>query len=611
LTGLRLSGFRIRRERWPIYTRLVDERQPVFVADSFALAAALLPGFARPLVNRTLQLSGVTEQTHAIYVPLMAKNQVIGVLGIWGEGLLEEDIPAATVFAGQVLVTRQPIVLERYGDVPRPTQPGLLEHAVIGMPIFWQGDLIGFFGLGSPPPRRFTVQDVRLLELFVRHTAIAIANARLFDAEKSARAQAEAQAAELTRSNTLLTSLGHVATKLTSATNPEEVMVTLGRELKQLGVYCVVALLEQETRDLKIDFTSLEMPALQLAEKLTGLRLSGFRIRRERWPIYTRLVDERQPVFVADSFALAAALLPGLARSLMNRTLQLSGVTEQTHAVYVPLMVKSQVIGVLGMWGEGLLEEDIPAATVFAGQVAAAIENRQQQALLYERAQQLAILEERRRLARDLHDSVTQLIFSVTLIAQSISPAWRRDPAEGEKRVDRLLELSKRALVEMRALLAELQLAQEDNALRAEALPAALARHISGLTQDGLQIHLQASRYVPQPPALEECLFRIAQEALNNVIKHAHASRVNVILRCEDKEVCLKVRDNGIGFQVDPIGGRRDSSSPRFDDSANHDGFGILNMRERAASRGGSLRVISKPRKGTTVEVRIPITRQV
>ena len=522
---------------------------------------------------------------------------------------LEAEFPPGVGLAGQVLVTRQPIVLERYDAVPRPTQPGLLEHAVIGMPIFWQAELIGFFGLGSPPPRRFTVQDVRLLELFVRHTAIAIANARLFDAEKRARAQAEVHAAELTRSNTLLTSLGHVATKLTSATNPEEVMVTLGRELKQLGVYCVVALLEQETRDLKIDFTSLELPALQLAEKLTGLRMSGFRIRRDRWPIYTRLVDERQPVFVADSFALAAALLPGFARPLVNRALQLSGVTEQTHAIYVPLMAKNQVIGVLGLWGEGLLEEDIPAATVFAGQVAAAIENRQQQALLYERARQLAVMEERRRLARDLHDSVTQLIFSVTLIAQSISPAWRRDPMEGQQRVDRLLDLSQRALIEMRALLAELQLAPEDNPLSAEALPAALARHISGLPQDGLQIHLEASGYAPQAPALEECLLRIAQEALHNVIKHAHASQVEVSLHCEEKEVRLKVRDNGIGFQVGQVRDRRDTSSAVPEDRPNHFGFGILNMRERAASQGGHLRLISKLHKGTTLEVRIPITR--
>jgi len=290
----------------------------------------------------------------------------------------------------------------------------------------------------------------------------------------------------------------------------------------------------------------------------------------------------------------------------VKRVLGLSGVTEQTHAVYAPLMVKSQVIGVLGMWGEGLLEEDIPAATVFAGQVAAAIADRQQQALLYERAQQLAVLEERRRLARDLHDSVTQLIFSITLIAQSISPAWRRDSKEGEKRVKRLLELSQRSLVEMRALLAELRPA-ESNHPDTTGLPVALARHISNLTQDGIQINLETSGYISQPPAREENLFRIAQEALHNVVKHAHASRITLTLGCADDEVFLRVSDNGVGFELDQI----NKQSSLSEGNASGQGLGLTNMRERAAAEGGKLQLISEPNKGTTVEVRIPLTREV
>ena len=526
-------------------------------------------------------------------------------------GELGAEFPPGVGLAGQVLLTRQPIVLDRYGDVPDPTQPSLLEHAVIGMPIFWKGELIGFFGLGSPAPRRFTTQDVRLLEWFARHTAVAIANARLFDAESSARAQAEARAAQLNRSNTLLTALGHVAAEIASAKDPEEVMRTLGHELKQFGVHCVVALLEAETRDLEIQFGSLDSPGLQLAEKLSGLKLSGFKLRRERWPIYTQLVDERKPVFVFDSLALSADLLPKFPRPLVRRVLQLTGVTERTHGLYTPLMVKGQVIGILGMWGENVFEEDIPTATVFAGQVAAALENRQQQALLYERAQQLAVLEERRRLARDLHDSVTQLIFSMTLIAQSISPAWRRDPIEGEKRTNRLLELSKQALDEMRALLAELRPAQDNDMLGTERLLAALARHISSLAQDGIQVDLEAGSYVPQSPAREENLFRIAQEALYNVVKHAHASRVKVILGCEDGEVRLSISDNGAGFQADQLNKGQPASFSLVESNAGQHGFGLANMRERAASEGGTLQLISKPHKGTTVEVRIPFTREV
>src|ERR1043165_8094650 len=144
---------------------------------------------------------------------------------------LNAEVPTGIGLAGQVLLTRQPVVFEHYSELPHPTQLGLLNYAVIGMPIFWKGDLIGVFGLGSPAPRMFTTQDARLLELFARHTAVAIANARLFDTESKARAQADQRAAQLDRSNTLLTALGHVATQFALAKDPEELMLTMGREL--------------------------------------------------------------------------------------------------------------------------------------------------------------------------------------------------------------------------------------------------------------------------------------------------------------------------------------------------------------------------------------------
>jgi signal transduction histidine kinase len=119
--------------------------------------------------------------------------------------------------------------------------------------------------------------------------------------------------------------------------------------------------------------------------------------------------------------------------------------------------------------------------------LAAAIDSRQQHLLLIERGQRLAVLEERQRLARELHDSVTQLVFSMTLIAQSIAPAWRRDSAEGEWRVTRLLELGQSTLTEMRALLAELRPA-EDTAV-ASAAEGAMPE-ISRVRRDGLEAAL-------------------------------------------------------------------------------------------------------------------------
>jgi signal transduction histidine kinase len=140
--------------------------------------------------------------------------------------------------------------------------------------------------------------------------------------------------------------------------------------------------------------------------------------------------------------------------------------------------------------------------------LAAAIDSRQQHLLLIERGQRLAVLEERQRLARELHDSVTQLVFSMTLIAQSIAPAWRRDSAEGERRVTRLLELSQSTLTEMRALVAELRPAEDaavasaaENAtpeisrVRRDGLEAALQVHIADITRDGLHVDLDTTAY--------------------------------------------------------------------------------------------------------------------
>ncbi len=105
-------------------------------------------------------------------------------------------------------------------------------------------------------------------------------------------------------------------------------------------------------------------------------------------------------------------------------------------------------------------EANLHAYQITAAQLATAIDNRQQIALIARHNQQIAVWEERRRLARELHDSVTQLLFSMTLIAQAIAPAWRRSPDDGEQRVQRLLELSQSALAEMRALLVELRPAE-------------------------------------------------------------------------------------------------------------------------------------------------------
>jgi signal transduction histidine kinase len=294
--------------------------------------------------------------------------------------------------------------------------------------------------------------------------------------------------------------------------------------------------------------------------------------------------------------------------------------------VMIPLMVRSQRIGLVVLSHQGVhewVEDTLSPYRAVAAQLAIAIDHRMQQTLLQQRGQQLAVLQERQRLARELHDSVTQLIFSTTLIAQSITPAWRRDPAEGERRVERLLELSQTALREMRSLLFELRSSED---IQDTELPVTLTgleriRHYGLLgairllagdfTEDGITVNVdideagirlfgaQSGSRSTKEPMLEESVYRITQEALNNAVKHARARHVSISLKCETSDrLSFSIIDDGRGFE---------SNSSEASEELNGSGLGMKTMKERAEALGGAIKVISAPGQGTSVEVTIPL----
>jgi two-component system nitrate/nitrite sensor histidine kinase NarX len=259
----------------------------------------------------------------------------------------------------------------------------------------------------------------------------------------------------------------------------------------------------------------------------------------------------------------------------------------------VPLMVKGEVLGMLTLdhrQPRHFSARHAGLVLTFANQVAVAIENAQ----LYEHAEASAVAAERNRLARDLHDAVTQTLFSSSIIAEVLPRLWERDPEEARRRLQELRELTRGALAEMRTLLLELR-------------PSALVEaHLSNLLR---QLAESVTGRARVPVALEvegECdldaevkvaLYRIAQEALNNVAKHAGATRATVSLRClpspsEEEgtgarlELCIC--DDGSGF--DPGGVAPDSL-----------GLGI--MRERAEAIGAELAIESSPGEGTQIQI--------
>ncbi|MGD8857787.1 MAG: two-component regulator propeller domain-containing protein, partial [Chloroflexota bacterium] len=227
--------------------------------------------------------------------------------------------------------------------------------------------------------------------------------------------------------------------------------------------------------------------------------------------------------------------------------------------------------------------DDLDLGRTFGDQATLAIANDS----LRRQAEQTAIASERSRLARELHDAVTQTIFSASLLTETLEPIWEMDRDEGRKLLAELRQLTRGALAEMRTLLLELRpSALEDSSL--SSLLSQLAEAVTGRT--GVPVSAQMEKTRELPVNVRIALYRIAQESLNNVVKHARATRVSLTLRASNDGdgVILTVKDNGRGFEEARV------STGRL-------GLGIIS--ERAAAIDAQLSITSAPGQGTTVKV--------
>jgi two-component system nitrate/nitrite sensor histidine kinase NarX len=253
-------------------------------------------------------------------------------------------------------------------------------------------------------------------------------------------------------------------------------------------------------------------------------------------------------------------------------------------AISIPLTVKGRIVGAVNLGSLTVRDvppEELSLLAAIGQQMGVAVENAQ----LYEQAEESAVVAERNRLARDLHDAVTQTLFSASLIAEVLPRLMERKPDEGRRRLAELRELTRGALAEMRTLLLELR----PSALvevELGSLLQQLAESITGRARVPVVVKMEGECVVPAD--VKVALYRIAQEALNNVAKHAGASEASVRVRCQAEQVTLQISDDGRGF------GPADVSAQSL-------GVGI--MRERAKAIGAELEIKSKPEQGTRVVV--------
>src|SRR6266480_4860683 len=212
--------------------------------------------------------------------------------------------------------------------------------------------------------------------------------------------------------------------------------------------------------------------------------------------------------------------------------------------------------------------------------------------ILYEQAQELAALQERQRLARELHESVSQALYAIGLGAHTAREALESDPEQAMASIDYVLALAEAGLAEMRALIFELR----PESLEMEGLVAALTKQVAVLrTRYKLTVEADLGEEPNLSQETKHMLYRVAQEALHNIVKHARATIVNLKLAGEENEFILEVRDNGRGFNpADPFPGH----------------LGLRSMHERVTRMGGTLAIESVPGQGTCVGVRIPFVRE-
>jgi signal transduction histidine kinase len=208
-----------------------------------------------------------------------------------------------------------------------------------------------------------------------------------------------------------------------------------------------------------------------------------------------------------------------------------------------------------------------------------------------------AVTAERNRLARDLHDVVTQSLFSASLVAEALSATWQRDPAEGQELLQELRQLTRGALAEMRTLLLELRPAALVEADLSHLLRQ-LAEALTGREGVPVTVTVEGKGALPEP--MHIALYRIAQEALNNISKHACAQQVTIVLRRrpigdETNAVELRISDDGCGFDQHQV-------------ASDHLGLDI--MRERADAIGARLTIESELGHGTQITVIWPEGQQ-
>jgi signal transduction histidine kinase len=467
---------------------------------------------------------------------------------------VQGSLPGAAVASGRPQIRRAPFRGAPAQD--RMAAERADARSLLVLPLRAREKTLGTLSAYTRHPNAFHSRQVELLATFANQAAMSLDNARLYGELQSRLEE--------------MVGLQRLGTLLLEEHDFDRVLQAICEQLQRLtdagGVG--LALLGEDPR-----FLELRTVVGPSADVLRGARIpteGSFAAESLRTNRPQRSDDAQN-----DPRGYKHSLVLGNTRTILS----------------VPMKTRQRTVGVMSVYNKqgegGFTDRDADLATFFANQAAAAIEN----ARLYEQTREYAVVEERNRLARELHDSVTQSLFSVSLLSEAALSLLERDPAKARERLERANELAQGALAEMRALIFQLR----PVTLQEEGLLIALKKHLAALNSRHNRVVELKVTGTPRrlPAAIEDAAFRIIQESLNNVVKHAQAPRAQVDLDFGTEELRLVTTDNGKGFDT--------SVRPRAN------AMGMSSMRERAESVSGRLTVESAVGSGTRVLAQLPL----
>jgi GAF domain-containing protein len=524
------------------------------------------------LLRLSAELAATLDETEVCQRVVRGLHDTLGydILGLYlvdettGDRVLSAVVGSVTsatrLMPGQGLSER-PLLDGQLHYTPDVTQeprfvPGL-GGAEVDVPVRIGGEVLGVLLAESRQPHAFNRDDFEVLTAAAQQAGLAIEKARLLSAERQRADELDA----------LRTTMAEVIAELELSVLlqaiVERAVGLVGATAGELGLY------DEASQQIQVAFAHGHDEDTVGTRHSLGEGAMGC------------VAETGEPLIIKDY------------QTWDGRAPQYAGIPLHS-TVAAPLKVGGRLVGVIALADVDPSRQFGPAElhllNLFAQQAAIAIEN----ARLYDQAQQAAVVEERSRLARELHDSVTQSLYSLTLLSvagQRLAETGEMERVKGY--LTRIGEIGQQALNEMRLLVYELR----PVALESEGLVGALRQRLDAVEQRaGVRARLVIAGEAGTselPAALEEALFRIAQEALNNALKHAAPTSVEVRIHVEGgdtgQRVELDVTDNGQGFDPQAV---RDKG-----------GMGLVSMRERAEKTGAELTIRSAPGEGTRVTV--------